>query len=100
MSLIIKYFSITKSISDGINLYLKNLRLLFPNLAIIGIVGSLIYWFTSPIFEAPRFIFESASNSTRFSYNINTNLGIESFLFLVLLSIVKSFMINFLSKNF
>lgn len=102
MSLIIKYFSITKALSDGINLYFKNLRLLFPVTAIIGLATLLIIWATLPGFPSPNFNIETTINKMRYtmsySYNINSNLGTEHWLGIILLSIYKSFMINFCLK--
>lgn len=102
MNLIIKYFSITKALSDGINLYFKNLRLLFPVTVIVGLSTLLILWFTLPNFQMPYFNIESTvhriRNISTYSYSINSNLRTEQYLGLILISIYKAFMINFCLK--
>ena len=99
MSLIIKYFSITKALSDGFNFYFKNLKLLFPILAIVALVALLILSFFTQNFHHPYFHYSSYNtNSINFSYSFGSNLGVEHLLGLVLLSIYKALMINFCLK--
>jgi len=102
MNLIIKYFSITKAFSDGINLYFKNLKLFLPITTIVGAVTLLILWATVPHPQLPYFNFESIFHKVRtthtFYYSFSPSLKPGHVIGLILLPIYKAFMINFCLK--